>query len=156
MVIAGRAVVAGLTAVVLTAVLLVIGWAGFGAHVPGRTDAAFLLDVIVGAVAFCCLGFALASVIKNADAAQPVVLAIVLPLCFISGVFIPVLDLPHWLVDVAKVFPVHALADALLGAYNLHTTASGLNWADLGVLAAWGAAGLVIAIRRFSWMPRGT
>jgi ABC-2 type transport system permease protein len=107
-------------------------------------------------VAFCCLGFAAASGVKNADAAQPVILAITLPLCFISGVFIPILELPHWLIDVSKVFPVHALADALLGAYNPHTVGSGLNWADLAVLAAWGITALIIAVRRFSWLPRAT
>jgi hypothetical protein len=48
-----------------------------------------------------------------------------------------------------------ALAAALLAAYNPHTTGSGLQWGDLAVLAAWGAAGLIIAVRRFTWLPRG-
>jgi len=82
------------------------------------------------------------------------VLAIVLPLCFLSGVFIPILELPRWLIDVGKIFPVHALADALLAAYNPHTAGPGLRWGDLAVLAAWGAAGLIYAMRRFSWLPR--
>ena len=30
------------------------------------------------------------------------------------------------------------------------------NWADLAVLTAWGAAALLIATSRFSWLPRGT
>jgi hypothetical protein len=72
-----------------------------------------------------------ASLISNIDAAQPVTLAIVLPLCFLSGVFIPILELPHWLIDIGKIFPVHALADALLAAYNPHTAGSGLRWGDL-------------------------
>ncbi|HTW10797.1 MAG TPA: ABC transporter permease [Acidimicrobiales bacterium] len=155
-VIAGRALVAAITALVLTAVLLAIGWSGFGAHIPGRTAPAFLLYVAVGAAVFACLGFAVASVVKDADSAQPVVLAITLPLCFISGVFIPILELPHWLIDVGRVFPVHALADGLLGAYNPHTVGRGFDWVDLVVLAAWGIAGLVVAIRRFSWVPQGT
>ena len=155
-VIAGRAVVAALTALVLTAVLLAIGWAGFGAHIPGRTGPAFLLDVIVGAVVFAASVSLWPRSSRTRTAAQPVVLAIILPLCFISGVFIPIMELPHWLVDVGKIFPVHALADALLGAYNPHTVGSGLDWVDLGVLVGWGVAGLVFAIRRFSWMPRGT
>ena len=96
-----------------------------------RASPAFLLDIIVGAVVFSCLGFAVASLITNIDAAQPVTLAIVLPLCFLSGVFIPILELPHWLIDVGKIFPVHALADALLAAYNPHTAGSGLRWGDL-------------------------
>jgi ABC-2 type transport system permease protein len=153
-IITARALVAVLSALAITAVLLAIGWAAFTAHIPGRTGAAFVLDIIVGAAAFSCLGFAVASLISNIDAAQPVTLAIVLPLCFLSGVFIPILELPHWLIDVGKIFPVHALADALLAAYNPHTTGPGLRWGDLAVLAAWGAAGLIIAMRRFSWLPR--
>ena len=154
-VIAARALVAALSVLAITAVLLAIGWAAFAAHIPGRTGPAFLLDITVGAIAFSCLGFAVASLITNIDAAQPVTLAIVLPLCFLSGVFIPILELPHWLIDVGKIFPVHALADALLTAYNTHMTGAGLRWGDLAVLTAWGVAGLIIAMRRFSWLPRG-
>ena len=153
-VIAARALVAALSVVAITAVLLAIGWFAFAAHIPGRTGPAFLLDIIAGAVVFSCLGFAVASLISNIDAAQPVTLAIVLPLCFLSGVFIPILELPHWLIDVGKVFPVHALADALLAAYNPHTSGSGLRWGYLAIIAAWGVAGLVVAIRRFRWLPR--
>jgi ABC-2 type transport system permease protein len=146
--------VAALSVLAITAVLLAVGWAAFAAHIPARTSAAFFLAIVVGAIAFCCLGFAVASLLGNIDAAQPVTLAIVLPLCFLSGVFIPITELPHWLIDAGKIFPVHALADALLAAYNPHTTGSGLRWGDLAVLAAWGTAGLIIAVRRFSWLPR--
>lgn len=154
-IITSRAAVAAATALVMTVLMLVLGWAAYGAHIPTHTLATFVIGALVGAVAFACLGFALASVIKQADGAQPVVLMIMLPLCFISGVFIPILELPHWLIDVGKVFPVHALADLLLAAYNPHTKGVGLNWADFGVLIGWGAAGLLVAIRRFSWLPQG-
>jgi ABC-2 type transport system permease protein len=154
-VIIARAVVAGLTALAITGVLLGIGWAAYGATIPVRTAPAFLLDVIVGAAVFCCLGFAVASLIGSVDAAQPVIQAVVLPLSFVSGVFIATSELPGWLAGIGKVFPVHPLADALLVAYNPHTTGSGLCWTDLAVLAAWGAFALIIAVRRFSWLPRG-
>jgi ABC-2 type transport system permease protein len=154
-VIAGRALVAVLTALAITVVLLLIGWAAYGATIPGRTAPAFILDVIVGAVVFCGLGFAVASLIGSVDAAQPVVLATLLPLSFISGVFIAASELPAWLADIGKVFPVQPLAAALLAAYNPHTTGSGLRWGDLAVLAAWGAAGLIFASLRFRWLPRG-
>jgi ABC-2 type transport system permease protein len=155
-IITGRGLVAAVSALAITAVLLAIGWAAFAAHIPGRTAPAFLLDIVVGALVFCCLGFAAASFIRNQEAAQPVVLAVILPLCFISGVFIPILELPHWLIDLGKVFPVHAFADALLAAYNPHTIGSGLSWVDLAVLAGWGIAALVVATRRFSWLPQST
>lgn len=153
--IAARALSSVVVALGMTAVLLIIGWAAYGASVPGRTAGALAVTVIIGAAAFCCLGFALASVIRDADASQPITQAVILPLYFISGVFIPTSTLPHWLTDVASVFPVKRLASALLTAYNPHTTGAGFAWTDLLILTAWGVAGLAIAIRRFSWVPLG-
>jgi len=151
--IAGRTLTAVVTALTTTAVLVTIGWAGFGAHVPGRTAPALALSVIVGTVSFCCLGYALASVIRDQDAAQPVTQAVMLPLYFISGVFVAASQLPKWLLGIAGVFPVRHLAAALLAAYNPHTHGTGISAVDLLVVAAWGAFGLVVAVRRFSWAP---
>lgn len=153
--IAGRALTAVVTALAIAVVLLVIGWVGFGAHIPARTAPALVLTVVVGALSFCCLGYALASVIRDQDAAQPITQAVMLPLYFISGVFVAAATLPHWLVDVAAIFPVRHLAAALLVAYNPHTAGSGFAGIDLLVVAGWGVGGLVIALRRFSWMPLG-
>jgi ABC-2 type transport system permease protein len=155
-IIGGRALTAVVAAFVITALLLLIGWAAYGAHVPGRTGAALLVTVAIGALSFCCLGYALASLIHDEDAAQPVTQALMLPLYFISGVFVAVSQLPHWLVDVADLFPVRHLAAALLKAYNPHTGGSGFAWADLLIVAAWGIAGLIIALRKFSWVPERT
>ena len=152
-IIAGRALTAVVVALGITAVLLAMGWAFFGATVPGRSAPALVVTVILGALAFCCLGFALASVIRNEDAAQPITQASILPLYFISGVFVAVSVLPHWLVDVADVFPVRHLAAALLTAYNPHTTGAGFAGGDLLVVALWGVGGLMVALWRFSWVP---
>ena len=84
--------------------------------------------------------------IHNEDAAQPITQAVMLPLYFISGVFVAVATLPHWLVEVADVFPVRHLAAALLTAYNPHTTGAGFAGADLLILALWGLGGLVVAL----------
>jgi ABC-2 type transport system permease protein len=152
-IIAGRALTAVVVALGITAVLLAMGWAFFGATVPGRSAPALVVTVVLGALAFCCLGFALASVIRNEDAAQPITQASILPLYFISGVFVAVSVLPHWLVDVADVFPVRHLAAALLTAYNPHTTGAGFAGGDLLVVALWGVGGLMVALWRFSWVP---
>lgn len=112
-----------------------------------------MITVALGAAVFCCLGYALASLIHNHEAAQPVTQAVILPLYFISGVFVPESILPHWLMDVAAIFPVRHLATALLSAYNPYTKGAGFAGGDLLVLAMWGMAGLIIAVRRFSWLP---
>ena len=154
-IIAGRALTGVVTALGIAGLLLVIGWAAFDAHVPARTAPALGLTIVVGALSFCCLGYALASLVRDADAAQPVTQAVMLPLYFISGVFVPVSTLPHWLLNIATVFPVRHLAAALLTAYNPHTRGSGLATGDLLIVAAWGAGGLIVALRRFTWNPRG-
>jgi ABC-2 type transport system permease protein len=154
-IIAGRALTAIVTALAISLVLLIIGWAAYGADVPARTGPALALTVVVGAVAFCCLGFALASMIHDQDSAQPVTQAVMLPLYFISGVFVASSTLPHWLVNVADVFPVRHLVAALLTAYNPHTHGAGVAGTDLLIVAIWGVAGLAVALRRFSWYPLG-
>jgi len=154
-IIAGRALTAVVVALAITVVLLIIGWIFYGAHVPARTAPALVITIILGAVTFCCLGYALVSVIRNDDAAQPITQAVMLPLYFISGVFVPVAGLPQWLNDIAKIFPVSHLAAALLVAYNPYTTGAGFAWNDLAVLVLWGVGGLIVALRRFTWIPRG-
>ena len=56
---------------------------------------------------------------------------------------------------MGEIFPVRHLANALLVAYNPHTTGLGFAGRDLLIVAAWGAAGLLIAVRKFSWLPLG-
>lgn len=154
-VIAGRVLTSIVIAVAMAAALLGIGWAAYGATLPGRTAAALAVTVVVGAAAFCCLGFGLASLIRNEDAAAPVTQAIQLPLYFVSGVFVAASVLPRWLVDVGNVFPVKHLANALLVAYNPHTTGLGFAGQDLLIVVGWGLVGLIVALLRFSWLPLG-
>jgi len=151
--IAGRALTAIVVALGVMTVLLVIGRFAYGVRLPASTLPGVVVTAVVGAITFCCLGYALVTVIKTADAAQPMVQAIMLPLYFISGVFIPNVNLPTWLQDVAKAFPVQHLAGGLHHAFDPATHGSGIVWSDLGVLSLWAAAGLAIALTRFTWTP---
>ena len=154
-IIAGRASTAVIISLLIAALLLGIGWAGYGVSVPWRTSAALVFDLVIGAVAFCGLAYAVASIIEDQDSAQPITQAVMLPLYFISGVFVPSTVIPSWLTKVADIFPVRHLAHALLVAYNPHTVGSGFAWQDMGFVAAWGVVGLLVALRRFSWLPLG-
>jgi ABC-2 type transport system permease protein len=151
--IAGRALTAIVVALSVMTVLLLIGRFAYGVRLPAGTLPAVVITAVAGAITFCCLGYALSTAIHSADAAQPMVQAIMLPLYFISGVFIPNVNLPGWLRDVAEVFPVQHLADGLHHAFDPATRGSGVVWSDVGVLAIWAAAGLALALTRFSWMP---
>jgi len=154
--IASRLLTSAILAIVLVVVIVLVGRIAYGVHLPGSTLPAFVLAVIVGAAVFCCLAFAAASFIRNEDSAQPIIQAVTLPLYFISGVFVPKSQLSSTLKDVASVFPVSHLNNALFKAFDPTTTGSGIAGKDLGILAAWGVGGLLLALWRFTWAPRST
>jgi ABC-2 type transport system permease protein len=151
--IAGRTLTAMAVSLVVMTVLLLVGRFAYGVRIPSSTIPAIALTAVVGSATFCVLAYALSGVIKSEDAAQPMVQAIMLPLYFISGIFIPNVSLPSWLRHLAEVFPVQHLADGLHHAFDPAVHGVGIVWSDLGVLALWAAAGLVICLRRFRWTP---
>ena len=151
--IAGRALTAMAVSLATMNVLMLVGRFAYHADLPVRTIPAVALTAIVGSITFCVLAYALSAMIGSADAAQPVVQATVLPLYFISGVFVPDVSLPSWLQHIAELFPVEHLANALHHAYAPGVSGTGFAWSDLAVLAIWMLAGSVIALRRFRWMP---
>ena len=143
---------------VVIAILLVVICAGFGAAfygatLPTSTPPAFALTAILGAAVFSILGVAVTALIPNADAAPAVVNASILPLLFISNVFIPLVNPPQWIDIVGKIFPVRHFADAMIGSF-FQLSGSGLHTNDLLVLGAWGVAGLIVGIRFFQWEPK--
>jgi ABC-2 type transport system permease protein len=152
--IAGRTLTSAILASAMVAVIVAVGRIVYGVELPSSTLPAFALGVIVGAAAFCCLSFAAASFIRTEDSAQPLIQAIILPLYFISGVLVPRDQLSTTLRDIASVFPVSHLNSALFKAFDPSTTGSGIAGTDLLILAIWGAAGLLIALRRFKWSPQ--
>ena len=139
-------------AVVLVAVTVVFGRAAYSVALPGGTTLIeFVVMLVVGAAAFCALGLALSAAIPNADAAAPMVNAVILPLLFLSGIFIPFGNAtPSWILWVARVFPVRHFAAGLQAGF----LGTPFDWVDVAVVAPWGAFGLALAVRFFSWEPR--
>jgi ABC-2 type transport system permease protein len=150
---AGRIIHAVLMAVLLVALCAAFGAVAYHATLPSSGLPAFLLTLVVGAASFCALGIALTAFIPNADAAPAVVNASILPLLFISNVFIPLQNPPAWMDALSNLFPVRHFADALVGSF-LAVHGSGVQAIDLVVVGVWGIAGLVIGVRFFSWEPR--
>lgn len=154
-VIAGRVCTAIVTTAVITVVLMAIGAVVFGVRIPTRALPGLLSTLVVGTAAFCALGIAFTRLIPSEDAAPAMTNAVVLPLYFVSGVFVPFRQLPSGLRHVAEVLPAQPFVDALRVAFDPHTTGAGFVGSDLAKLAAWGLFGLLVAVRTFAWTPRG-
>ena len=141
-------------AIVLVAVVAAFGAVFYSVDLPSGTLPAFLVTLAVGAAAFAMLGLATTAFIPNAEAAPAVVNALILPLLFISDVFIPLRDnSPAWLGLAGDLFPVKHLSLALQTAFNPFEDGSGFRLGHLAVMAGWGVAGGVVALWRFRWEP---
>ena len=152
--IAGRVGNATVVSVLSLILLAAIGRIVYGVEIPWERLPAVLVTLAVGAAAFCCLGFALTAAIPNQDAAAPISNAALLPLYFLSGVFIPENEIPDDVLKVADFFPIRHFFEAFFSAWNPATSGPGFEWGHLGIVAAWGALGLLIAVLTFRWEPR--
>jgi ABC-2 type transport system permease protein len=151
--IAGRVGNSIVVALMMLALLAVIGGILYGVDVPWDRLPAILLTLVIGAASFCCLGIALTAVIPSQDAAAAIVNALLLPLYFLSGVFIPEDQLPSGVITFADLFPVRHFFDAFFDAY-VPAGGPAVSWDNLAVVALWGLAGLLLAIKFFRWTPR--
>ena len=152
--VAGRVGNSFVTSVLMVVLVSAIGRLAYDVPLPGATVPALGLTLFVGAAAFSCLGFALTAVIPNEDAGPPITNVVLLPLYFISGVFVPESEIPSGALHAADVFPVRHFFEAFLAAYDPATAGAGFEWGHLAIVAAWGAAGLLVAMRWFRWAPR--
>lgn len=149
--VAGRALTALVVSLLVTVVVIAIGNLAYGVHIAPTALAALTLSAAVGSLALACLGYAASTAISSADSAQPIVLAITLPLSFISGVYIPSLRLPSALRHIAQVFPLQHLVAAM--GRGFLPGSPGIAWGDLAIVAVWGLAGFALALNRFRWSP---
>src|SRR5215216_1885936 len=115
--------------------------------------AALVVFGALGVICFASLGVALSHAIPNFDSAPAYVNAVFLPVIFISGVFYDADNAPGFLRAIAEVLPLKHLIDGLGGAM---VTGEGVvgNASALLVLALWSMAGVVLAVRGFSWEAR--
>jgi ABC-2 type transport system permease protein len=135
-----------------TLALLALGTLVFGASAPANA-LGFAGAVVLGVACFAGMGVGAAALIRSAEGVSAVVNVIVLPMAFLSGSFGPRTNLPAFLDAVANVLPLTYFLDIADGVY-LDGDSLFADPKALAIVAAWGVAGLAIALRRFSWVPR--
>jgi ABC-2 type transport system permease protein len=134
----------------LVAITVVFGRVAYQAHLPGATDTLlFVLTLLVGAGCFAAIGLAVSGMVPNEDAGPPIVNAIILPLLFLSGVFIAADNPPSWVNWVGRIFPVRHLVDAMRASY----LGAPFHWSDILVMAVWLVGAVIVAARTFKWEP---
>ncbi len=154
--IAGRIGNSLVVALVMLVVITLIGRVIYGVPIPFGRLPAVLVALAIGAASFSALGIAMTRIIPSEDAAPAITNVSVLPLYFLSGVFIPESEIPDSVLNFASIFPIRPFFQAFYTAWVPTTSGAGFEWGHLAVVAAWGIAGALIAVRTFRWTPFGS
>ena len=144
------AVLLGIASVTL---MIVVAVPVFGFDLFPHLLPAAVVTLALGAASLAALGLAVSTLVRNADQAGPVAQLTLLPLTFISGIWYPLDGAPDWISAIAHAFPLYHLVQAFDACFVPQTTGSGFAWGHLAVVAAWGVAGLLVAVRRFQAEP---
>ncbi len=161
--IVGRIGSATYLAAVSVTIMLGVGVLLYGVRIFGESFPSVVVTFLVGVGCFAALGMLVAALAPDGDSTPAIANATLLPLAFISDVFIPPsANAPSWLSVVADIFPLKHFVVAFQDAFNPQVVASKASWLDhfqwdhLAVMALWGAGAMVLAIRYFKWEPRSS
>jgi hypothetical protein len=139
-------------ALVGVTLILGLGVVAYGLDIEAAIPGAMLVFT-VGVASFAALGIAVGSMIPSPAAAPAIANGTILPLAFISNVFIPLEDPPGWLNFVGDFFPLKPFVTSFQDAFNPAVSAPAIPWSALGWLLVWGALGVAEAMRYFQWEP---
>lgn len=141
-------------ALVAMTAMVTLGVVAYGVNLEVAKLPAMVLTFAVGSVCFATLGVALAGVARSASSASALANATILPMAFISDVFVNLGDdPPRFLSVLSDVLPLKHFAHAFAEAMSPFSDAPAITWDRLGALAGWLVVGAVIARWRFRWDP---
>lgn len=132
--------------------LVLLGRILFDVPFPDRW-LSLVVTLLVGTLAFAAMGLGLTGVIRSAEGSSAVVNAIYLPMAFVSGSFFSATAFPPFVEAIANVLPLTYFIE-LTRNVLLYNEDISENWRAVAVVAAWGLAGAIAALRWFRWEPR--
>lgn len=144
----GRVVAALLVSLLTLLAIALLAASMYPVPVPPAWPVAVLV-LAVSSVMFAILGLAITALVSSPQAVIGATLGTLLPLCFISGIFVVGVQLPPFLDAVSLFFPLRHAAEAMTGATA--PVAGPFPTVHLLVMLAWAAAGLAVIATRFRW-----
>jgi len=95
----------------LTAMMLMLGWVIFNVRII--PDAFAILLIFLGSVMFSGIGMLLSGLVKDVEAASAIGNAIAFPMMFLSGTYFPLEIMPSYLQTFAKILPLTYFSEGL-------------------------------------------
>jgi ABC-2 type transport system permease protein len=118
--------------IIIVSVLTGVGVAFGGVTLTALELAKMLGVTLAGAISFASMGLLLA-LLMPANAAPGLVNLIYLPMSYMSGLWVPLKYMPHWLQHIAPLLPTYHLAQLMVGVYGYQQPGSSLmtHWNSL-------------------------
>ncbi len=122
----------------------------FGVAIQGSLLLVFAL-LLLGVFSFVGLGIVITSFTKDQETAQMLMMTLMFPMMFLSGVFFPIQQMPWYMQDISKVLPLTYASDALRKVMVLGAGIPQIS-TDLIVLIVFGVVMIAIAMPVFRRM----
>ncbi|MGI9480737.1 MAG: ABC transporter permease [Hyphomicrobiales bacterium] len=153
-------------AIISVVVVMSVGVGFFGVAVFPEKLPMAAICLVIGSICFAALGMMVCALSRTSETTQAVVSATLLPLAFISDVFIrPFREIPQWVTLIADLFPLKHFSVAFGHAFRSDKVGSGFLWTggeetyaalpDLAIMLIWGIIGATVATYMFKWDPKG-
>jgi len=134
----------------LTAIIVVIGWLIF--NVQAIPDALSILLIFLGSIMFSGIGMVLSGLIKDVEAASAIGNAIAFPMMFLSGTYWPVEFMPAFLQSFAKVLPLTYFSEGL--RYAMIFKYSEGIFTNMAIVSALAAAFIILGAIVTRWKEK--
>jgi len=155
----GKSILVLASMLIQTVLLIAGGVAFFGLKLPATTEKwwLFVLLLIVGSANSTALGIAFSAIPKSGRGASAVVSPVVIILQFFSGVFFIFTQLPHWMQQIAALFPLKWLTQGMRQVFLPDSFAIkevAKSWETsrgIAINLLWLVLGIALAVRSFKW-----
>jgi ABC-2 type transport system permease protein len=134
----------------LTAVMIVVGWLVF--NVQAIPDIFSVVLIFLGSVLFSGIGMMLSGLIKDVEAASAIGNAIAFPMMFLSGAYWPIEFMPDYMQAIAKVLPLTYFADGLRYAMIYNYIEGTLT--NMAIVSALAAAFIIVGALVTRWKEK--
>ena len=131
-------------------IILVLAVGLFGVTIHGNLLLVFGL-LLLGVFAFVGLGIVITSFTKDQETAQMLMMTLMFPMMFLSGVFFPIQQMPWYMQDISKFLPLTYASQALRKVMVLGAGIPAIS-TELIVLIVFGVVMTAIAVPVFRRM----
>jgi ABC-2 type transport system permease protein len=108
---------------IIVCILTIIGTSFGDVHLTPTELFKMLGITIVGSISFASMGLLIALLVP-ASAAPGIINLIYLPMSFLSGLWIPLNHMPHWLQRIAPMLPTYHLSQLMLSVFHYQDSIS--------------------------------